>query len=115
MFTASFFHSGLDWNAPNLVSIARWPPRTWGKRRRCIRLAPGIALLDGWKRQAFTWNGYVERFGISVLAPLDARQIAAELGPDAILCCWEAAGEPCHRRLVAGWLERELGIEVPEL
>jgi uncharacterized protein (DUF488 family) len=29
--------------------------------------------------------------------------------------CHEKAGEFCHRRLIADWLNRELGIEVPEL
>jgi hypothetical protein len=30
------------------------------------------------------------------------------------MLCWEAPGEFCHRRLVAEWLEGELGIQVPE-
>ena len=36
-------------------------------------------------------------------------------GKDIVLLCHEKAGEFCHRRLVADWLNRELGIEVPEL
>lgn len=34
---------------------------------------------------------------------------------DAILLCWEASGNFCHRRLVADWFKKELGIEVLEL
>ena len=31
--------------------------------------------------------------------------VAEELGPDAILLCWESFNVRCHRRLVAEWLE----------
>jgi hypothetical protein len=46
---------------------------------------------------------------------LDAKQVAEDLGPDAILLCWESFNVRCHRRLVAEWLEEKLGIVVPEL
>jgi hypothetical protein len=48
------------------------------------------------------------------LARLNPQKIVDELGPDAILLCWEAPGEYCHRRIVAHWLETELGLVVPE-
>ncbi len=41
--------------------------------------------------------------------------LASDLGPDAILLCWESPGEDCHRRLIAAWLESHLKIKVPEL
>ena len=43
------------------------------------------------------------------LDSLDARQVAEELGPEAILLCWESFNIRCHRRLVAEWLEEKLG------
>jgi len=49
------------------------------------------------------------------LDSLDAKQVAEDPGPDAILLCWESFNVRCHRRLVAEWLEEELGIVVPEL
>jgi len=49
------------------------------------------------------------------LDALDAKQVAKELGPDAILLCWESFNVRCHRRLVAAWLEEKFGIVVPEL
>jgi len=49
------------------------------------------------------------------LDALDARQVADGLGPNAILLCWESFNVRCHRRLVAEWLEENLGIVVPEL
>ena len=49
------------------------------------------------------------------LDSLDAKQVAEDLGPNAILLCWESFNVRCHRRLVAEWLEEKLGIVVPEL
>ena len=51
---------------------------------------------------------YARRYNEEVLSKLDA------LGKDAILLCGEMPGTFCHRRLVARWLEEELGISVPE-
>jgi len=54
------------------------------------------------------------------LRNLSAKSVVKELeelslGKDVVLLCHEKAGEFCHRRLVADWLNRELGIDVPEL
>ena len=61
------------------------------------------------------WPAYVAEYRHDVLGHLDPAKVAADLGPDAVLLCWEAAGEDCHRRLVAEWLEKFLKIQVPEL
>jgi hypothetical protein len=54
-------------------------------------------------------------FRRKLLGSLDAKQVAEELGPNAILLCWEPFNVRLHRRLVAEWLEEKLGILVPEL
>jgi hypothetical protein len=50
-----------------------------------------------------------------ILDKLDPQEVFEYLGENAILLCWEPPGKFCHRRLVAEWFERELGVEVPEL
>jgi len=50
-----------------------------------------------------------------ILDKLDPRKVFEDLGPDAILLCWEPPGKFCHRGLVAAWLEEKLGVQVPEL
>ena len=50
----------------------------------------------------------------SQLDLLDPRAVLRHLGDTGILCCWEAPGHFCHRRLVAAWLEQRLGVHVPE-
>jgi uncharacterized protein (DUF488 family) len=49
-----------------------------------------------------------------ILDSLDPAKVGKDLGPDAIMLCWERPGEFCHRRLVAEWLSKHLGQSVPE-
>ena len=115
METASFFTPGLDWQDRRLVSIARWPPRGW-KGRRYKALYPSIYLLTAWKEKCIGLPKLYEAwYRAETLRCLDAKQVVADLGTDAILLCYEKPGEMCHRRLVAEWLERATGLLVPEL
>ena len=98
---------------PNAISIARWSPRWW-KGRRYIALAPSTGLLRLF-RAGLPWDEFVKEFQRDVLDKLDPAKVFADLGPDAILLCWEKPGENCHRRLVAKWLKQSLDINVPEL
>lgn len=41
------------------------------------------------------------------------RQIEAET-PNAILCCFESNPEECHRRVLAAYIQEQLGEIVPE-
>ena len=50
-----------------------------------------------------------------ILNMLNPRKVFDEIGENSILLCYEKSGKFCHRRLVADWIEKELGIEVPEL
>ncbi|MDV6237616.1 DUF488 family protein [Leptospira ellisii] len=61
---------------------------------------------------------YTKRFN-EKLFKLDAVEVLEQLkelsqGKDLALLCYEKPGDFCHRRLVAEWLERKTGIEVPE-
>jgi hypothetical protein len=90
------------------VAISRGVPRFY-KGRRYLALAPPRWLLKAKDPELFDQE-YRKQ-----LDALDARQVAEELGPNAILLCWESFNVRCHRRLVAEWLEEKLGIVVPEV
>lgn len=107
MFTSNF--ARLKSFPENLVpiSIARFPPRWYGSRRRYIALAPKKEMLKMPQAE------YDQRFA-DILAKLDPRHVFDDLGDSAVLLCWEAPGDVCHRRWVAEWLEQALGIEIPE-
>ena len=93
---------------PDAVAISRGVPRFY-KGRRYPALAPPTWLLKAKDPELF------DREYRKQLDSLDAKQVAEDLGPDAILLCWESFNVRCHRRLVAEWLEEKLGIVVAEL
>lgn len=115
MKTASF----KTYTGPGRISIARYAPRqTPAGYRMYKRLAPG-----GWFNSVAP-EEYRRLFDLEVLKPLDPSVVLDELiklaAPhEPVLLCWEkppfTPSNWCHRRIVADWFKRELGIEVPEL
>jgi hypothetical protein len=103
--TSNFAKSG---NHPDAVAISQGVPRFY-RGKRYMPLAPPRWLLNAKDPELF------DREYRKLLDSLDARQVAEELGPNAIILCWESFNVRCHRRLVAEWLEEILGIVVPEL
>jgi uncharacterized protein (DUF488 family) len=95
-------------NHQRAVSIARSSPR-WFKGRRYMQLAPPWSLVKMEDEEEYT-KEYRK-----ILDKLDPAMVLEDLGEGAILLCWEKAGEFCHRRLVAEWLEEHLGITVNEI
>ncbi len=90
------------------VAISQGVPR-WYKGRRYLSLAPPSWLLQAKDPQLFDLE-YRKQ-----LDALNAKHVAEELGPNAVMLCWESFNVRCHRRLVAEWLEERLGIVVAEL
>jgi len=82
------------------LNIGQFLVPRFNKGRRCMALVALAWLLKAYRK---------------LLESLDAKQVAEDLGPNAILLCWESFNVRCHRRLVAEWLEEKLGIVVPEL
>ena len=113
IYTSNFSFSGRE---PNAVSIAGKTP-DWFRGRRFPKLAPRKFFFDVWKQNGDNlW--YIEQYKKHVLDMLDPGIVYAELNDSldgAILLCYETPGEFCHRRLVAEWFERTLGVKVPEI
>ena len=57
---------------------------------------------------------YVEAFYNKVLKKLDPKTVYNSLGENAVLVCYEKPNDFCHRFLVAGWLELNLGVKIEE-
>jgi len=110
----SYFANRTAAADPNAVAISRGVPR-WFKGRIYDPLRPSWKLVQAAKEGAIGEEEYARRYHAEVLAALDPAVVRRELGDEAILLCWERPGAPCHRRIVARWLEERLGIEVPEL
>lgn len=107
---------------PNAVSIAGYPPK-WYKGRTYPALAPHLWFFRKYKEDGDK-EFYRQQYFEKVLGVLDPKKVYEDLGPDAIITCWEKGEsglsfsqqpEFCHRHLVAEWLEQHLGITITEL
>jgi hypothetical protein len=101
------------------VSISRGKPR-YLKGGWLKHVAPGVTgrnydiLAPSAKALKMDEAGYDLAYSM-LLSGLNAAEVYAELGENAVLLCFCNPGAFCHRRLVAEWIEDSLGINVPEL
>lgn len=116
MFTSYF--SNIK-NIKNPLSISQSPPK-WYTGPQLKMLAPPWALVD-MAHKGLSQEQYYKEFHRLILDLLDPREvydaIIEEYGDDVTLMCFEkleAPGDFCHRRLVAEWFIKHLGVEVPE-
>lgn len=110
MFTSNY---KKNISHPDAVSIAgRCPNNFYGREYK--KLAPKY-----WFFQKYKLDGDEEFYKIQyqkeVLDKLNPVDVYNDLGDNAILLCYEAVGEFCHRRLVAQWLNKHLGIIIDEI
>lgn len=82
------------------------------------KLFPRWAYISEYKRTGDT-QVYTRCYNTYILSKLDPEKVWEDL-KDCTLLCWELSGGPsgkffCHRRLVATWLEKALGVVVPEI
>ncbi len=114
MRTTSFF----TYRGPGRISIARWAPRAAPAGFAVYRPLNPTAPMLKMDRAEY------EPLYQAILARLDPRRVVEDLQRLAdphqpVLLCWERPPFSetvwCHRRMVAAWLERELGLVVPEV
>ena len=110
MKTSNFSKSS---DLPNVISIASKDPN-WYYGDRYPDLAPPMDLIGRYKRGEINDEEYTKEYASRVLNKLNAQDVYDEL-EDKVLLCWCAKGKFCHRRLVAKWIESEIGIKVEEL
>jgi hypothetical protein len=119
-------HFTSHWRNPELrdldatiIGISRGVPRgNPGYRYRVLRsLAPSretFAIQDR-ERYAASFRAQLEELGAGrILA--DLKRIGGT--GSIVMLCWEPLADPsewCHRRMLARYIERETGLEIPEL
>lgn len=94
------------------VAICIYPPIDW-TGLRFPALEPGRREFYAIKDGKMTQEEYEKRYREDVLSKLNPQDIYNRF-KNNVLLCWEPPGEFCHRRIVAKWIEENLGIEVPE-
>jgi hypothetical protein len=120
METSNFANN--QWHDLNGISISRYPATRQGfKGPEFPPLMPSSQLLT-WYKDTGDWAKYAISYNRQ-LTCLNAQNVWHHLesmagASEPILICYESAKtldtQPCHRRLVAAWFERELGMVVPE-
>lgn len=110
MQTSNYSKNGLHKNA---ISIAGKAP-DWFTGKEYKKLAPKYWFFKKYKEDGDIMF-YVEQYYNEVLSKLNAKEVYDELGEDAILLCYEAEDDFCHRHVVSSWLECELGIKINEI
>uniref|UniRef100_A0A7C3SJ22 DUF488 domain-containing protein n=1 Tax=Desulfobacca acetoxidans TaxID=60893 RepID=A0A7C3SJ22_9BACT len=107
IFTSCFRISG---HLPQAVAICRRSPKGWtGKAYR--PLAPSWPLV----KAGLPPEEFIRAYRAEVLDKLNPQKVLDDLGGDNfIMLCWEPPGQFCHRQVVAAWLKKELGLDVPE-
>jgi hypothetical protein len=107
ILTSNFKIAG---HLPQAVAISLGVPRGW-RGARCTVLAPPRPLIKIMDPETF-----IPLYKAQVLDKLDPHKIIENLGGDNfIMCCWEAPGVFCHRRVVAAWMQKHTGVLVKEL
>lgn len=98
------------------IAICLYPPK-WYNGDVYKKLAPTWDILNKWKtsnKDEIAEQEYTEQYYIQVLNKLDAKKVYEELGEKSVLLCFEKTGDFCHRKIVAEWLNKKLGITVDE-
>jgi hypothetical protein len=100
----------------NLVSICRKVPTWFNVPCKSYKpLQPSWDLVMSYRSGKITKQEYTNQYYDEFLNRLDPARTYQELGEDAILLCYEAPLEFCHRHIVAKWLMDNLGIIIMEL
>lgn len=108
MKTSCFKHYTGDMG----VAICLYPPIDW-TGLRFPALEPERSTFYAIKNGTITKEQYEKMYRENVLSKLDPKTIF-EMFKNNVLLCWEEPGEFCHRRIVAAWIEENLGFEIPE-
>lgn len=91
-----------------LVSVSRGTP---GWFRGCYKLSD---VAPTWAMVKMTSAEKYDEAYRKILDSLDAKKIYESLPEKCALLCYEKYPDWCHRRMLAEWMEEEIGIEITE-
>jgi hypothetical protein len=115
LLTSSYAAFRPSWGVAVQISSARPKfPVGYSIAAEIRALMPrGLLGLRGPKFE----RAYLERLDRIGVGELRAQfeRIAREQGDPLVLCCFEPAGQPCHRRTFANWWYQHTGEPVPEI
>jgi hypothetical protein len=119
LFTSHWRNPELRHLDATIIGISRGTPRgNPGFRYRVLRsLAPSreTFTIQDRERYAASYRAQLEELGVGRIL-VDLKRIGGT--GTIVMLCWEWLADPlewCHRRMLACYIERDTGLEVPEL
>jgi hypothetical protein len=113
IYTSSY---SLNGNSPNAIAISHVIPEYYGGAT-LSKVAPSSEILNKFRNDWFDNKpfDYKEAY-LNLLQErgITAQGLIDEIPDGSVLLCYEPAGEFCHRRILAEWIEQETGMEIPE-
>lgn len=94
------------------VAICLYPPIDWTDLQ-FPALAPSRDIFYSIKSGKINEEEYERRYREEILSKLDPQNIY-DMFKNNVLLCYESPGKFCHRRIVAAWLQENLGVIVDE-
>lgn len=117
LYTSNYARAGL---LPEAVVISctfpKWIPESEFKGEKRIDLAPEWWMVQHVNIGDITSEEYNQLYMDLLIHErgLTAQAIFDSLEDGSILICYEKPGETCHRRTLATWIEKEIGVVIPE-
>lgn len=119
IFTSNFAKAkSLDSSKYLVVAISRYVPKGYSGVRE-LRFAPSRRLLMSYKK-GLSSDLYTRAFFNELIDKENVYAIFKDLsrlsyGRDIVLCCYEKAGDFCHRRLISEFVLTHWNYDIKEL
>lgn len=119
IFTSNFAKAkSLDSSKYLVVAISRYVPKGYSGTRE-LRFAPSRRLLMSYKK-GLSSELYTKAFYNELIDEENVYSVFKDLsrlshGRDIVLCCYEKAGDFCHRRLIADFVLSHWNYNIKEL
>ena len=119
IFTSNFAKAkSLDNSKYLVVAISRYVPKGYSGVRE-LRFAPSRRLLMSYKK-GLSSELYTKAFFNELIDKENVYSVFKDLaslshGRDIVLCCYEKAGDFCHRRLIADFVSSNWNYDIKEL
>jgi hypothetical protein len=96
--------------------VPRWPLPYRYRTFRALAPSRKVFGIEDECEFAEAYKAQLETLGVEeIIAGLAGISQGHNNGRPLVLLCWEKPGQFCHRRLLANWIEKSVGVEVPEL
>lgn len=100
-----------------VVSITRFPPK-WFSGLNIINLAPSAKLLMDYKSGKIDWDDFSREY-LNYLEslcdfPKNTLVSLTNTCNKIVLCCFEKSDSPCHRHILAKYLNETFNFNIEE-